>query len=515
MSLVNALASMVHRRIGPLRSPIHHRRHRHAIDHGRVSDAARAAARNSWWGDDPRWYPDSTPPRRHNHLTPLIDGDSYFENLLQAIERAESYIFIAGWCLTPDVPLRHESREELAETRLLPVLQRVAQRVPVRILLWGGARALLHPTRADARQVAERFNALGEPNLLCRLDNTARFSHCHHQKTVVVDGQLAYVGGMDLTTYQGYRLDVPGHALRAGPNWHDMEVKIEGEAVADVEHNFRQRWAGACADRSAGTRDLPPAREPRVDPAWQTPAQIVRTIPHSNYASVKRGEYGIYHTYLAALSRARRFIYIENQYLWSPQVMDVLIDQLHRPHDRPFRIVIVLPAGAHSGKWDNDQHVKQLRDEDGGRGIVAIYSLYASGAGAGLYAFRYRPVYLHAKVAVIDDTWLTVGSANLNNRGLITDSELNVVTNDAELARRVRIDLWAEHLALPRAQIEASDPIALINGAWRDRAAENLGIQQQVDRGDRPLVCGVHPYDTGGVPASWLLDEAEALTFEH
>jgi phosphatidylserine/phosphatidylglycerophosphate/cardiolipin synthase-like enzyme len=516
MSLISALASIVHRRIGPLRSPIHHRRHHHALRHGRVSPAAREAARQTWWGGDPRWYPAGTPPRRHNRITPLIDGDSFFAALLDAIEAAESYIFIAGWCLTPMIPLRHDDAQALTETRLLAVLQRKAQHVPVRVLLWGGARVLLHPTRADARHVAHRFNDLDVPELVCRLDNSAHFSHCHHQKTIVIDGQVAFVGGMDLTTFQGDRLDLPGHALRAGPNWHDVQLRLEGETVADVEHNFRQRWAGSEGHAyPAGAVSLPPRRAPRVEPGWQTPAQVVRTIARHVYPEVRRGEYGIYHAYLAALSRARRFIYIENQYLWSPQVMDVLIDQIQRPHDSAFRIVIVLPAGAHSGKWDNDQHVDKLREADGGRGIVAVYTLYASGPSAGLYAFRYRPVYLHAKVCVIDDEWLTAGSANLNNRGLITDSELNVVTMDRDLARRVRIDLWAEHLSLPCEQIANSDPISLIDGAWRDRAAENVSIQEHVDRGDRPLVCAIRPYDTGGMPASWLLDEAEALTFEH
>ncbi len=94
-----------------------------------------------------------------------------------------------------------------------------------------------------------------------RLDRTAHFSHCHHQKMIVVDGQVAFVGGMDLTTFQGDRWDQQDHPLRAGPNWHDVQVRIEGEAVTDVEHNFRQRWLG-----SGGDEDLP-----RTEIPWPTP----------------------------------------------------------------------------------------------------------------------------------------------------------------------------------------------------------------------------------------------------
>ncbi|HZQ37298.1 MAG TPA: phosphatidylserine/phosphatidylglycerophosphate/cardiolipin synthase family protein, partial [Dehalococcoidia bacterium] len=490
--------------------------HRHTLKRGRVSRAALQRAAASWWGGDPRWYPDATSPRRHNRVTPLVDGERYFHELYGALASARHYVYIAGWCLTPDLPLRRAERQELVETRLVTLLRQVARRVPVRILLWGGAVAVIHPTRRETATVARAFADQADGDLVCRLDHTARFSHCHHQKAIVIDGRVAFVGGMDLTTFQGDRWDRSGHPLRSGPNWHDLQFRLEGEIVADVEQNFLQRWRDSCRNcYPEAVPELLPQRPPCFDPAWQTPAQIVRTIPHDTYASVRRGEFGIYHSYLEAFRRARRFIYIENQYLWSPQVMDALIEQVQRRRSEPFRIVIVLPAGAHSGKWDNDRHVKQLRAADGGRGIVSIYSLYASGPSAGVHAFRYRPVYVHAKLAIVDDEWLSAGSANLNNRGLVTDSEINVVISERETARHLRLDLWAEHLAVPREQIAQGDPITLIDQLWRDRAAENAAIQRHEDRGDRPLVCAVHRYDTGRLPASWFLDEAEALTFEH
>ncbi len=516
MTVLGSLASFAHRRIAPLLTPYHHRRHQHTLKRGRVrrADLERAAA--SWWGGDPRWFPGSTPPRRHNRVTPLVDGECFLGDLHAALARAEHYVYIAGWCLTPDLPLRRTRRQDLVDTRLVELLRDTAKRVPVRILLWGGAVAVIHPTRGEMLDVVRAFEGQADGDLVCRLDHTAHFSHCHHQKAIVVDGQVAFVGGMDLTTFQGDRWDLPGHALRSGPNWHDVQLRLEGEVVADVEHNFRQRWQDSCRNcYPAAVPELLPAQAPRVDAAWHTAAQVVRTIPHDTYASVRRGEFGIYHSYLNAFRRAKRFIYIENQYLWSPHVMDVLIEQVQRRRETPFRIVIVLPAGAHSGKWDNDRHVDTLRAVDDGRGIVSVYAPYASGPSAGVHAFRYRPVYVHAKVAIVDDEWLSVGSANLNNRGLITDSEINVVVSDREIAVNLRIDLWAEHLAAPREQVAQADPIALIDQLWRDRAAENASIQRREDRGDRPLIGDVHAYVSGRLPASWFLDEAEALTFEH
>src|SRR5438132_9760309 len=104
--------------------------------------------------------------------------------------------------------------------------------------------------------------------------------------------------------------------------------------------------------------------------------------------------------------RARRIIYLESQYIWSPYVVDALERAMNASREQPLRIIIVLPAFAGDGRWDNDRHVEQLREADRGRGIVSIYSLFTSGPNQGEKPFTYRAVYVHAKVAVIDDEWL-------------------------------------------------------------------------------------------------------------
>jgi len=109
---------------------------------------------------------------------------------------------------------------------------------------------------------------------------------------------VAFVGGMDLTTLGGDRWDQPAHHPRAEPNWHDLQLRIQGEAVADVEENFRQRWSA-----SGGGADLP-RLQPRVEPDWQTPVQVVRTIPAGLYPFAPRGEFGINYAYLRALRSA-------------------------------------------------------------------------------------------------------------------------------------------------------------------------------------------------------------------
>jgi phosphatidylserine/phosphatidylglycerophosphate/cardiolipin synthase-like enzyme len=461
----------------------------------------------TWWSADPCWYPGGTPPRRHNHVTPLVDGERYFAALLEALTGSRSYIYIAGWCLSPDIPLDRSSPQAIIESRLVKILPGLAQRVPVRILLWSGAPLLYEPNHQYTRRVQARFARAARGDLECRLDTSARFSHTHHQKAVVVDGQVAFVGGMDLTTFSGDRWDTPAHPLRAGLNWHDVQLRVEGEAVADVEANFRQRWTAV-----TGAADLP-HRPPAVDPRWHTAAQVVRTIPRGIYSFAPRGEFGIYHAYLTAIARARRLIYLENQYLWSPEIMDALTAALRRPRAEPFRVVLVLPDHAGDGRWDNNKHVVALHAAaKHGPGQAAIYTLYTSGPFAGPRSFTYRPIYIHAKVGIIDDEWLMIGSANLNTRGLQTDGEMNVLVQDTEVARNLRIDLWAEHLAIPRDQIAAADPVTLVDQIWRTQAETNARIRRA---GHRPQISAVQRYVPGARPTDWVLEDVQSLTFEH
>jgi phosphatidylserine/phosphatidylglycerophosphate/cardiolipin synthase-like enzyme len=87
---------------------------------------------------------------------------------------------------------------------------------------------------------------------------------------------------------------------------------------------------------------------------------------------------------------------------------------------------------------------------------------------------RVDPLYVHAKVGIVDDRWLTVGSANLNSHSLLNDTEMNVVTDDAALARDTRERLWAEHLELPVDEIRGADPLRLVDDRWIPVATEQL-----------------------------------------
>jgi phosphatidylserine/phosphatidylglycerophosphate/cardiolipin synthase-like enzyme len=115
-------------------------------------------------------------------------------------------------------------------------------------------------------------------------------------------------------------------------------------------------------------------------------------------------------------------------------------------------------------------------------------------------------------VAVVDDEWLMVGSANLNRRGLITDTEMDVQAVAPSVARHLRVRLWAEHLGLAEADVREADPIALIDGPWRQRADE---MARHLKAGDAPSGGQVQRYMPGTNPGSRVLDVIQALTLEH
>jgi phosphatidylserine/phosphatidylglycerophosphate/cardiolipin synthase-like enzyme len=291
----------------------------------------------------------------------------------------------------------------------------------------------------------------------CALDARERPMHCHHEKLVVIDGALAFVGGIDLTALGGDRFDSSAHPVRPGIGWHDVGSRLSGPAVADVADHFAGRWREASGEELEVPRAAAPAGEHRV--------QVVRTIPEDVYEFCPRGDFGILESYTRALRSARSLVYIESQFLWSPEIVEILAAKLREPPGDDFRVVVVLPARPNNGDDTTRGQIGLLIAADEGRDrFLAATLVSRTGGLAG-------PLYVHAKVAVIDDEWLTVGSANLNDHSLFNDTEMNVVTCDPELARRTRLRLWSEHLELPTERIDG--PAArVVDELWRPIAVE-------------------------------------------
>jgi len=283
--------------------------------------------------------------------------------------------------------------------------------------------------------------------------------HCHHEKTIVIDDRVAFVGGIDLTSETGDRYDTNEHPARASMGWHDACARIEGPAVSDVAEHFRMRWREVTGEWLA---PVSPS-----EPVGAVELQIVRTIPEHIYTAAPRGDFRILESYLRAFQAAQHFIYLENQFLWSPEIAAALRAKLAKPPNPDFRILLLLPSRPNTGVDDTRGVLAELIEEDGEAGQILACTLYAR---SGPHA---DPVYVHAKVGIVDDAWLTLGSANLNEHSLFNDTEMNLVAHDPDLAVRTRRRLWAEHLELPIEEIPR-EPTTAIDELWKPISKEQL-----------------------------------------
>jgi phosphatidylserine/phosphatidylglycerophosphate/cardiolipin synthase-like enzyme len=246
-------------------------------------------------------------------------------------------------------------------------------------------------------------------------------------------------------------------------------------------------------------RPLPP-QPPDPAPRGTQAVQVLRTYgrPRHAYPFAPEGERSIARAYLKAVRRARRLIYIEDQFLWSDEVVASFADALKsRPQ---LQIVAVVPRFFDQGglfKWPSqvgrEQAMKALLDAGGDRvGIFDVENLEGT------------PVYVHAKVCVIDDVWAAVGSDNFNRRSWTHDSEVSCAVLDEArdsrephdpaglgdgarvFARDLRLELWREHL--DRGDGDDADLLDPTEAAQKFRDAANAleRWHQGGQRGERP-----------------------------
>ena len=408
-----------------------------------------------------------------NEVKPLIHGSVYFAELLARVPalRSGDLLLFTDW--------RGDADELLAPggPAIAELFCAAARRgVLVRGLLWRSHLDRFQFSRQENRQLGEVVDAAGGE---CLLDMRVRPGGSHHMKMVVLRhggrpaDDVAFVGGIDLchsrrddACHAGDPQRQPmAAAYGERPPWHDVQAMIQGPAVGDVEAVFRERWEdpapptrnplGRLRDVLAGVDDarrLPP-QLPDPPPRGTHAVQLLRTYPYRRrgYGFAPDGERSIARGYLKALPRARSLIYLEDQYLWSTAVVAPLVRALR---DQPgLRLIAVIPRFPDQGGRlsvppnlvGRIAALEMLRRAGGDR--VAVYSPEnAEGT----------PVYVHAKVCIIDDTWAMVGSDNFNRRSWTHDSELSCAVLDqpgewvhhgvGSYAHTLRTALGREHL---------------------------------------------------------------------
>jgi phosphatidylserine/phosphatidylglycerophosphate/cardiolipin synthase-like enzyme/uncharacterized membrane protein YdjX (TVP38/TMEM64 family) len=421
----------------------------------------------------------------------LIDGAAYYGALRDALLRAERSVFILGWDIDSRTPLRGPEPPEDGQPETLgPFLSRLVDAHPeleVCLLLWdysvlyAAEREPLPRLKLDWR-TPERLR-------VC-LDDELPFGASHHEKLVVVDDAVAFCGGLDLTIR---RWDTPAHRpaepARVDPGgepyepFHDLQMLLEGEAARWLGRHARRRWRAA-----TGTE--PP---PIGDGGDRWPAAVESdfsdvTVEFARTASAhgeREARREVEASLLETIGRAERIVYIENQYLTATAIADALGERLV---ERPgLEVVIVnprLPGGwleAQTMGAGRQRFVERL-GRDGAEGRVRLlYPWVADEDGDRL------PIMVHAKLMIVDDAQLHVGSSNLNNRSMAVDTECDLILAGDEPRQRAAIAacrrrLLAEHLGVTvEALAQAEDEAGSVIGALESLGGDARGLAPVAD----------------------------------
>jgi phosphatidylserine/phosphatidylglycerophosphate/cardiolipin synthase-like enzyme len=387
-------------------------------------------------------------------------------------------------------------------TELAGILREaIAAGVDVRVLGWRDpsqdSRAALLSTLGTVNAVNALFDGRRGQAIW---DATSRETfHVHHQKATFVrtasSDFVAFLGGIDVLTG---RWDTPSHRQpdpeRPSATWHDVQCKVEGRAAWDIYRNIMQRWNAANAlpdivGADPGRTPLPPPDDPSwgptsvVDDPTMTradgphAAQINRTLaphfeayggsaPPLDIVDPVTGDLSVRNTWRQLLAAAERYIYIEEQYFWIEENAQALNTWLRAKPDR-FLFLLLPRRFADIDVADQIHYaLRRRRLNQLLYGVPEVPSGVEPSTLPGNVEARVAvfhlasrenldPIYVHSKLVIVDDTWFTIGSANLTRRSWTFDSEINAACVDVRLrrgghvtARQLRVDLLAEHLQL-------------------------------------------------------------------
>lgn len=390
----------------------------------------------------------------------IVDAADYFVAARKAMLSARRSILLIGWDFDPRI--RIGDAEDGGPECLGDFILWLADRTPgleIRLLRWdtGALKAMF---RGNSILSILRWKM--HPRITLRLDAAHPVASAHHQKIIVIDDSLAFCGGIDMTVDRwDTRAHLDDNPDRIEPDgspygpWHDATSLFDGPAARAMGDLARTRWQAATGEI------LPPCKEQHdcwpegLEPGLaDAQLGIARTIPAMD------GQHPVHEieaAYVAMIAMARRHIYVESQYFASRRIARAIAERLVEP-DGP-EIVIVNPV--ESEGWLEPlamdtararlfEALKKLDTQD-------RFRIYHPRTARG------APIHVHAKVMVVDDRLLRVGSSNLNNRSLRLDTECDVILSAglpgqehlAPAIEALRDDLLAEHLYVPAGTVSS------------------------------------------------------------
>jgi phosphatidylserine/phosphatidylglycerophosphate/cardiolipin synthase-like enzyme len=405
----------------------------------------------------------------------LVDACDYYRAFYRAMSGARSYVLLAGWQFDSDVRLLRGEDAHGAPwpVELLPFLSALCRERPeLRIYVLAWDYSVLYSLEREwmqslkfglAWRASERIEYV--------LDGEHPVGACHHQKLVVIDGRLAFVGGADICDGRWddrrHDADNPERVNRYGEPYkpyHEVVAFITGErAVASLQQDFELRWR-----RAAGAELLLPAAQPAAESS--EPIEFEGALPLQATATAIARTYAAYesdgseavaeirHLYEDAIREAEALVYIETQYITSRALHDALTARLGDESKPRLQVVIVVPRGGDSFKEElalgaaEESFLASLEwtARQGGHSLRILYSASSDGSE------DKQPTFIHSKLLIVDDRFMTLGSANCTNRSFGVDSELNLVW-ESEQRRgplgksiaRIRASLLSEHAGIP------------------------------------------------------------------
>ena len=379
----------------------------------------------------------------------IVDGADYYLALKDVLPKAEKAVWIIGWDFDPDIRLDPRNSEERLGAFLLSLVEAKPE-LEIRILVW----AMGPIYSGKSLKLFSESGWSSHERIHLRFDSRHPLRGSHHQKIVVVDDRLAFVGGIDLTAR---RWDDQSHAasnpLRVSPDGtpydpvHDLQAAVTGDAARDLGDLARRRWARATGEKQSRVAVPGELWPVNVDLALAG-CQVALSLTEPGRGTRKSKRQAMRLT-LDALSSAKQHIYMETQYLAFFGIADCLTRRLAEINGP--EVVIVLTRASHGFieklimGGNRDRLIRRLKRADRHGRLKVMYPVVPKDDGSE------QDVLIHSKLLIIDDRFIRIGSSNLNNRseGLDTEADLGVESGNESCSRSIaalRDTLLAEHL---------------------------------------------------------------------